>query len=311
MPDQEREMSVAATVEPVLHPAARGEAPPPTAVDAASAEFAAADRPAIEIVQPAFVYALGQIEPRFPSLGVEKEYAQVIARRADTDGVIDRQLLVETLAEPQNRYLARQMCWCFVVEGLDTYILLPRDPGDFELLIGAVREYPGREDVDILIGTRGGIAPPEMCNGLAAPIVVFDQIYSFDRESLVRSIPVPASIAENDRTRFQQTAGSFFDHVMKLADNAGATDEHRALNYVASRYSQIYTTLAEQQDENASLAGVDVRLSALSGARNIVDVILSFTHRQTGVTSKHYLQVDVTEEWPFLMTPLSPYYDRG
>lgn len=270
-------------------------------LDAAPAEVA--------VPQPAFVYALGQIEPRFPSLAVEKEYAQVVARRGDTNGLSDRELLVETLAGRHNRYLARQMCWCFLVEGLETYILVPRDPGDVELLIGAVRGDPGRDDIDIVIGTRAGIAPPEMCNGLAIPIVVFDMIYSFDRDSLVASIPVPESVAARNRDKFRQTAGAFFQNVMKLADNAGATDDHRALNYVATRYSQIYTTLAEQQNENASLARVEVRSSALSGARLVVDVILSFVNRTTGVTTRYSLQVDVTEEWPFLVRPLSQYYE--
>lgn len=256
-----------------------------------------------------YVFALGQIEPRFPSLGVEKEYVQLIGMRADAAGMADRSLLLGTLAEPANRYLARSMCWCFVVQGLETYILVPHDPGDFSLLIGAVREYPERDDVDIVIGTRAGIAPPEMCNGLAVPVVLVDMIYSFDRESLVTSIPVPDSVAEKDSASFRTTAGSFFDDVMRLADNAGATDEHRALNYLAVRYPTIYAKLAEMQEQNSSLAGVDVRPAALIGPRDIVDVIFSFVHRQTGVTSKFYLQIDVTEEWLFLVRPLSPYFD--
>lgn len=256
-----------------------------------------------------YVYALGQIEPRFPSLAVEKEFMQLIGMRSDTAGMSDRSLLIEALSEPANRYLARSMCWCFLVQGLETYILVPRDPGDFQLLIGAVREDPRRDDVDIVIGTLAGIAPPEMCNGLAVPAVVVDMVYSFDRESLIASIPVPDSVAAVDSTSFRTTAGTFFDDVMRLADNAGATDEHRALNYLAVRYPAIYTKLAELQEQNSSLAGVRVRPAALSGPRDIVDVIFSFVHRQTGVTTKFYLQVDVTEEWPFLVRPLSPYFD--
>ena len=33
---------------------------------------------------------------------------------------------------------------------------------------------------------KGPIAPPQMCNGLMVPIVVFDQIYSFDRDALIK-----------------------------------------------------------------------------------------------------------------------------
>jgi len=53
-----------------------------------------------------------------------------------------------------------------------------------------------------------------------------------------------------------------------------------------------------------------VRPSRLSGVRSIVDVIFSFFHSQTEVTEKYFVRVDVTEEFPFLVTKLSPYYDR-
>ena len=55
---------------------------------------------------------------------------------------------------------------------------------------------------------------------------------------------------------------------------------------------------------------MDVRPSRLSGVRSIVDVIFSYTNRQTNVTEKYFVRVDVTEEFPFLVTRLSPYYDR-
>jgi hypothetical protein len=43
---------------------------------------------------------------------------------------------------------------------------------------------------------------------------------------------------------------------------------------------------------------------------NAVDVIFSFTNRATDVVEKQFLRVDVTEEFPFLVTKMSPYYDR-
>jgi hypothetical protein len=59
---------------------------------------------------------------------------------------------------------------------------------------------------------------------------------------------------------------------------------------------------------NASLTAVDVRISPLSGTRKIVEVI--FSYRNTDVTEKFFVRVDVTEEFPFLVTKMSPYYDR-
>jgi hypothetical protein len=55
---------------------------------------------------------------------------------------------------------------------------------------------------------------------------------------------------------------------------------------------------------------VEVRPSPLSGARRVVDVIFAYNNRQTDVTDKFAVRVDVTEEFPFLVTKMSPYYDR-
>jgi PatG Domain len=253
-----------------------------------------------------YVFAIGRVEPRFPRLSVEKEFAQATGR-AETTGLTDRQALHAVLSQRQNRYLARQLCYVLTIEGLETYILLPRDPGDVELLVDAIRPAPRPTDVDVVIGVRGPIAPPELCNGLMVPIVVFDQIYSFDIDALIAGIPRPEQIPVE---QFTPAAEELFMRIMQMADNAGATDEHRALNYLVVRYPAVYATTAERHAQNASLTAVEVRPSRLSGVRRIVDVIFSYTHRQTDVTEKYIVRVDVTEEFPFLVTRLSPYFDR-
>jgi len=95
-----------------------------------------------------------------------------------------------------------------------------------------------------------------------------------------------------------------------MTDNAGATAEHRSLNYLAVRYPAIYAKAAEEFARDFSLTGVDVLASPLSGARSVADVIFSYTNRNTDFTEKFFVRVDVTEEFPFLVTKLSPYYDR-
>jgi hypothetical protein len=139
------------------------------------------------------------------------------------------------------------------------------------------------------------------------PIVIFDQIYSFDRESFVKSIPRPEKISAKD---FGPAAQELFDRVIQMADNAGATDADRAVNYLALRYPAIYARAAESFAANSSLTSLEVRPSPLSGTRKIVEVIFSYTNRETDVTGKFFVRVDVTEEFPFLHTKLSPYFDR-
>jgi len=255
---------------------------------------------------PQYVYALGRVEPRFPSLAVEKEFAQATGRTG-TAGLTDRQSLHAVLSDRPNRYLARQLCWVLTIEGLETYLLRPRDPSDLDLLVGAARPAPRPTDVDIVIGIRGPIAPPEMCNGLMVPIVAFDQLYSFDVDALIGAIPRPEKIEEE---RFGPAAEEVFGRIMQLADNAGATDEHRALNYLAVRYPAIYARAAEEFGRDFSLTAVEVQPSPLSSTRRVVDVIFSYTNRNTDFTEKFFVRVDVTEEFPFLVTKLSPYFDR-
>lgn len=252
-----------------------------------------------------YVYALGQIETRFPRPSVEKEVAQATGR-AETAGQTDQQAFHEVLSRPGNRYLARQLCWILSIQGLETYILQPRDPADLDLLIGAATPQPSPW-ISTVIGVRGPVAPPEFCNGLMIPIVAFDQIYTFSRDALIEAIPRPERLPAE---QFGPAARELFDSIMQMTDNAGATDEHRALNYLAVRYPNIYARAAEAFAGDCSLSGVEVRPSPLSGTRNIVEVIFAFANRTTDFTEKSFVRCDVTEEFPFLVTKMSPYYDR-
>ncbi len=280
--------------------------PPPQVTaqrDAGSTPAAPLDTPA----RPQFVYALGRIEPRFPTLAVEKEFAQV-AGRGDTAGLTDREAVRSLLSDRANRYLLRKLCWVFTVEGIETYLLHPHDPLDTDQLLEALRPAPRPTDVDVVIGILGPVAPPDLCNGLMVPIVVFDQLYSFDVDSLVGSIPRPSGMKAE---RFAPAAEELLARIMQMSDNAGATDADRALNYLSVRYPAIYERTAERFAADAALSSVEVRPSPLSGTRVIVEAILAYTDRKTDVTEKHFVRVDVTEEFPFLVSKLSPYFDRG
>lgn len=267
------------------------EAPAPTAPAGAAA---------------AYVYAIGRIEARFPSLGAEKEFAQATGRTS-TDGKTDRQTFHAVLSKRENRYLLRQLCWVLSIQGMDTYLLMPRDPSDLDLLVESIRPLPDPGDIDVVIGMRGPIAPPTMCNGLMVPMLAFDQIYSFDRAALVKAIPRPEKMTA---AHFGSAAEELFSRIMQMTDNAGATDDHRALNYLSMRYPGIYTKAAEQFSMNCSLTGVGVHPAPLNGFRRLVDVVFAYTNRNTDFTEKFGVRVDVTDEFPFLVSKMSPYFER-
>jgi hypothetical protein len=252
------------------------------------------------------VYALGRVEYRFPSLSIEKELAQVGGEDA-TASLTDRAVVARTLQNPNNHYIARQMCWVLTVQGIDTYLLLPRDSTDLGLLLSTLREEPQPADLDAVVGVRGPVSPPEVCNGLTLPIVFIDQLYSFDTDSLLEAIPRPESIQARE---FRSASREVFDRIRDMADNAGSSDEHRALNYLVVRAPTLYAKTAEQYGRDFALTAVNTRRSALPGGRRITEVVLSYTHRESDFTEKWFTRVDVTEEFPFLVTKLSPYYDR-
>jgi hypothetical protein len=255
-----------------------------------------------------YVFAMGSIRARFPSPAVEKEFAQTIGR-ADTAGLTDAAVLRTSLSERRNRYLARQVCYVLNIEGTEAYILTPRDPSDVELLVDAIRPAPSPLDVDIVIGVRGPIAPPEMCNGLMVPMVVFEQIFSFDRDALFAAIRPPEGAPPEQAEVLRAAAQDLFDRIMRLADNLGATDEHRAVNFLAARSERIYQHTAQMFVNNFSLTSVYAIPSRLSGTRRLVNVNFTYTHRQTGEIQRYRIRVDVTEMFPFLHTTLEPYYD--
>jgi hypothetical protein len=88
-----------------------------------------------------YVYAIGRIEPRFPRLDTEKEFKQLTGS-VNTKDLTDPQVLHTVLSNPESLYLVRQLCWVFSIQGLDTYLLVPRDSTDLSLLVESIRDEP-------------------------------------------------------------------------------------------------------------------------------------------------------------------------
>ncbi|MFE2877372.1 hypothetical protein ACFXG6_27450 [Streptomyces roseus] len=256
---------------------------------------------------PSFVYAIGRIHFVLPDVGLEKELAQSM-RRTDTAWMTDREALCEVLTQPENRYLARQLCYVFSIQGVDTYILVPRDPEDFALLAEAVRPSHQADAIDVVIGVRDGLAHPGRCGGLQLPVVTIDQLYSASTSYLVQAIERPESM---DVEQFDTAAGDLLNTVLNVSGNVGASDEHRALNYLMVRYPAIYRKTFAQSMEGFSLTSIDVRRSNLSGARQIMDVVFTYSSRKTDEVEKYFVPIDVTNEFLFTTGPLGTFYDHG
>ena len=251
-----------------------------------------------------WVYAIGRVEVRFTHESVQREYQQAL-KGERTSNQTEGQVLYNTLKK--NRYLARAALWVFQVEKLDTYILEPEDPYDFDLLVEAIKPRADDEiDTDVVVGALGGFPPSAESGGITAPVVIFDQLYSFTKKELIDAIPKPRDMAEG---AFRSTSNELVDRIQLMADNVGATDEHRAINYLAVRYPSLYAHSTQMHANDSSLTEIGVIGSRFTGTRNLKNVIFTYVNRKTDVTEKYRVRVDVTGEFPFLDTAISPYFD--
>ena len=211
----------------------------------------------------AYVYALGRIEPRFPRLAVEKEFAQATGR-APTAGLTDRQALHAVLSH------RRTGIWCGNSAGSShrgprDLILQPRDPVDFDLLVEALRPAPRAMDVDVVIGVRGPIAQPELCNGLMVPILAFEHIYSFDLRRARQGDPAArrdtGQAIRDQRPRNCSTGSSSWRTTLGRPMNTAPS----TISPSATRPS---APTAERDAKDNALTAVEVRPSTLSGTQS-------------------------------------------
>jgi hypothetical protein len=258
--------------------------------------------------QKKFIYAIGTIGVRFPNQGVEKEFRQVAAAM-DNSEITHDSITYNVLKKHRN--LAREVCWIFTIEGIDTYILLPSAPEYIKDLIEAINPAKTNiiqhvNDIDAIIGTKGPLAAPEMCNGLSIPIVAVDSIYSFDLKSFSEALPKNAKSTKE----LDGLIGSVFMKVIQMADNTGELDEHRAINYLTLRYKDIYECVQNMHDKKYYFVGMYVIPSRLRGSRKLLNVILDFSHKENESKEKYYIRVDVTDKYPFLANKISQFFER-
>src|SRR4051812_24090302 len=87
---------------------------------------------------PRYVYALCEIDWRFPTLDVERQFHLERSQRSSS-GLTEAQSLLDVLSDDANRYLARELCWVARIRGLDTFVLQPAAADVVDLLVAAIR----------------------------------------------------------------------------------------------------------------------------------------------------------------------------
>lgn len=262
---------------------------------------------------PTFVYAIGTVEVLFPDDSLEEEL-QYIAQEHKIQGQpTSHQWLHDTLSLPQSRFIARSLNWLLTIEKQQPYALKLREVSDLPYLIECLKRSHQQLDLDLVIGVTDLSWPKINCRGTNLPALVVDQIMPFTANELVSRFPKPKGVKTAETPKaFENTAHDVFNRIRQMADNVGATDEHRALNYLSIRYEPLYTLVWEMENRGFVFQKFPVIRSRLAGTRKIIDVIFEFQNRNnTFFIEKFFVRVDATSPWPMIATHLQPYLDRS
>jgi hypothetical protein len=276
-----------------------------------------------EPIADQFVYGLGKIEMRFPTLGVEREFQQrELHLREPASKSLSRGERIARVLEA-NHHLATGVCYLLTMSGIPAYVLAPVGLQVREDLVRAVAEAGQPDRWCVAIGRRGPMANPSTCGGVLAPLLACARIYSFSladwRESLHAAVGGALKASKIEPATFDRIADELFQHLAGSTENLGATDAHRALNYLLVQHPGVFLAAAERADRQ-TLDRIDTREIQGMSARKIVAAIFTFLDRNTGVPERLFCRVDVTEEWPFVTEPagsgrgawgLLPFVDTG
>jgi hypothetical protein len=256
-----------------------------------------------------FVYVVGRLYARFPSLGAEKEYAQLTG--GDPDALVRTAALKDALSRGENRYLARQMCWVISGPSSDACLLVPRDGSDLAELIETLTDDDNT--VQVLVGSPAlgpAMASPCLVGGL--PAVWPDQLLSFRRDELLEALAEASDWEMRGGSQpemWRRIAGGLFDHLTQRTENRGISPVHRAMNFIALRYTPIYHLAFDAQREENALIGIDALVGGAGSERTTVDVRFAFRNIRTHVVERYVCRVDVTDLFPFLTGPLTRTHD--
>jgi hypothetical protein len=247
-----------------------------------------------------YVYAIGRLDIRFPSLGIEREYQQ--RERAMTElPQSPRSARMRAVLE-KNPHLALRMTYVFLVGSNPVYALVPHSGGLKDAFFNALAHSHDTDHYAVVIGRVSGFSNPTTSGGLLLSSVSVDQLYVFSASEWAEGLAKAAQAALESRKiageHFQAVSQDMFRDVVTMPENVGISDGHRALNYLLVQHPGMFLSAAERP--NHVLDRIETRITQLVSGRRQVAVILSFLDRATGVPERVYTTVDVTEEWPFV-----------
>ncbi|MCF6438439.1 hypothetical protein L1077_03215 [Pseudoalteromonas luteoviolacea] len=264
-----------------------------------------------------YVYAVGYINAKFPSLNLEKELYQnslmdkhgtplPMLKNINDDIALQRlnrntqlyQTVFKGLNVSTNRYIARSMEWIFdnrYNEQLYTLVI------STEALLTQCISALGRAQ-----------------NNEVGQVVIVGEILAQGDVLVHTIVPVsalPFSDVIHSESHNNAQFKSLVTEITSLDTFAGDTDATRALNYAlynnAAIYQNSYHLCYQSRSDGPNpngyqLVKVDVNMNQ-SGDRLVADVIFAYQGINTGAMQFWRSRVDVTGEYPFIVEAWQQY----
>jgi len=271
-----------------------------------------------------YVYVNGYVKAEFDNLGLEKEFERNLAS-SNGEGKSDLFMpedkhyalknkhwfsdrdscLFKQLSHPKNHYIARQMKWSLVNSYGDNIYLLEAKNLHLSSLINALKPQSSEPDTAMPVSIIGSY---QVKGNEALPQIEIQKLATITPSNLVQKIHKEHAGFNDKKLK------SVITDILSLADNNGDTDQDRALNYALSHnldlYMGAYELIYNHSDrEIAQLNNVTV-LTEIAGERKIAKVVFDFQNVQSSVGQHWYCAIDVTHEYPFLLTSFKRYLPR-
>ena len=244
---------------------------------------------------PSFAYAVGSIQPYFPSHDLQKEYEAIVKKLKLEFSDYYKVFTYHTNSDDKKattyypyRYIAEQLCWVFSIENVDGYIVIPRSQTTLTEIINALQISDATEKSDLCMmqGQLGSQAPNGYCGNLRLPLVLCNHFKKCDQSEV-----------------------SGFES-LKLKANGGQSNNSRAINYFALHYTSLieeYSQLKNRISSEIHLVGLQTEEADNSSGQTIINIILAFKNNETSLETFYYCAIDVSTAYPYLESSLRIY----
>jgi hypothetical protein len=243
---------------------------------------------------PSFIYAVGNIQPYFPTHDLQKEYEAAVKKLKLNFSDYYEVFTYNTSSNNKRtntyypyRYIAEQLCWVFSIENVDGYIAIPHSQTTLTEIINSLQKPEAAATVSLCMmqGQLGSQAPEGYCGNLRLPLVLCSHFKKY---------------GQSETIGFES---------LKLKANGGQSNNSRAINYFSLHYTDLieeHSQLKKSVNSEIHLAGLHTE-AADNNRPTIINIILEFKNNETSLETFYYCAIDVSTAYPFLESSLRIY----